>query len=249
MVDAATAATFTDEAPTRSCDADYLFNLGYAYLLARIARAIYWVREALRRDSADPDAQSLAAALRNPAAEWKRPQRSCAAAVVRYENSTPGCADICPVPKCLERVRLEAMRHAAASRLAIVNSKARATLACDVSIWIADAAVRREPQRGDGGAPAHVYLSRTNRRPPAHRAIHLRAAVSGSREALKISNGAWYSAAARTCSRTRIQAPEHRRARTICSARGARPALPSETCWENHIKTTMLRRLVAGMTM
>ena len=46
-------------------DADYLFNLGYAYVLERNHQgAIYWLREALRRNPSDPDAHYvLAAAL------------------------------------------------------------------------------------------------------------------------------------------------------------------------------------------
>ena len=60
-------ATFylTKAADADAGDADYLFNLGYAYVLDRNYQgAIYWLREALRRNPADADAHYvLAAAL------------------------------------------------------------------------------------------------------------------------------------------------------------------------------------------
>jgi Flp pilus assembly protein TadD len=41
-------------------EADYVFNLGYAYWLARDAQAtIYWLREAVRRNTADGDAHFI----------------------------------------------------------------------------------------------------------------------------------------------------------------------------------------------
>jgi tetratricopeptide (TPR) repeat protein len=50
---------------------DYLFNLGYAYVLERNHQgATYWLREALRRNPADPDAHFvLAAALQEVGSE------------------------------------------------------------------------------------------------------------------------------------------------------------------------------------
>jgi tetratricopeptide (TPR) repeat protein len=56
---------FSKAAEVASPDADYFFNLGYAYLLERDAQAaIYWLREAVRRDPTDGDAHLvLAAAL------------------------------------------------------------------------------------------------------------------------------------------------------------------------------------------
>ena len=56
-------------------DPDYLFNLGYAYALDRNRQgAIYWLREALRRDPADGDAHYVLAvgAARHRAARSRR---------------------------------------------------------------------------------------------------------------------------------------------------------------------------------
>jgi Flp pilus assembly protein TadD/TolB-like protein len=56
---------FTKAAEAEPDDADLLFNLGYAYALDRDPQgAIYWLREALRRNPADGDAHTvLASAL------------------------------------------------------------------------------------------------------------------------------------------------------------------------------------------
>jgi tetratricopeptide (TPR) repeat protein len=48
---------FNKAAEADTTEPDYFFNLGYAYWLARdVPAAIYWLREALRRDPADGDA-------------------------------------------------------------------------------------------------------------------------------------------------------------------------------------------------
>jgi tetratricopeptide (TPR) repeat protein len=91
-------------------DADYLFNLGYAYVLERNHQgAIYWLREALRRNPSDPDAHYvLAAALQasgNPveAAREKELARQLSAQYEELERRA--AADKQPVPRGLGRVR------------------------------------------------------------------------------------------------------------------------------------------------
>jgi Tfp pilus assembly protein PilF/TolB-like protein len=93
-------------------DADYLFNLGYAYLLERNNQgAIYWLREALRRDPADPDAHYvLAAALQGSGSgvEAAREKELARQLSSRYEElERRAAADKLPAPKGLERVRVE----------------------------------------------------------------------------------------------------------------------------------------------
>lgn len=91
-------------------DSDYLFNLGYAYLLEHNTQAAsYWLREALRRDPADADAHYvLAAALQASgstieAAREKELARRLSARYEEIERRAP--ADSPPVLKDLERVR------------------------------------------------------------------------------------------------------------------------------------------------
>jgi tetratricopeptide (TPR) repeat protein len=93
-------------------DADYQFNLGYAYVLERNYQgAIYWLREALRRNPSDPDAHYvLAAALQASgntveAAREKELARQLSAQYEELERRA--AADKLPVPKGLERVREE----------------------------------------------------------------------------------------------------------------------------------------------
>jgi tetratricopeptide (TPR) repeat protein len=93
-------------------DADFLFNLGYAYVLERNhAGAIYWLREALRRNPADADAHFvLAAALQTTgniveAAREKELARQLTEHFAELERRA--AADKLPVPLGLERIRTE----------------------------------------------------------------------------------------------------------------------------------------------
>ncbi len=93
-------------------DADYLFNLGYAYVLERNSQgAIYWLREALRRNPADADAHYvLAAALLTSGStvEAEREKALARQLSSQYEElERRAAADKLPVPKGLERVRTE----------------------------------------------------------------------------------------------------------------------------------------------
>jgi tetratricopeptide (TPR) repeat protein len=112
-------------------DPDYLFNLGYAYVLDRNNQgAIYWLREALRRDPADPDAHYvLAAALQasGSAVEAAREKELARQLSSRYEElERRAAADKLPVPKGLERVREDPdTRAGLRPEQAIVNSAQR----------------------------------------------------------------------------------------------------------------------------
>jgi tetratricopeptide (TPR) repeat protein len=93
-------------------DADYLFNLGYAYVLERNSQgAIYWLREALRRNPGDADAHYvLAAALlaSGSTVEAEREKALARQLSSRYEElERRAAADKLPVPKGLERVRTD----------------------------------------------------------------------------------------------------------------------------------------------
>ena len=112
-------------------DPDYLFNLGYAYLMERNNQgAVYWLREALRRDPADPDAHYvLAAALQGSGATVEADREKALARQLssRYEElERRAAADRLPVPKGLERVRADPdTRGGLRPELAIVNSAQR----------------------------------------------------------------------------------------------------------------------------
>jgi predicted Zn-dependent protease len=89
-------------------DPDLFFNLGYAYALARdAAAAVYWLREAVRRDPSDADAHYvLAAALQayGAGAEGTREHELARRLSARYEEETrPGQ----PLLRGLERVKDE----------------------------------------------------------------------------------------------------------------------------------------------
>jgi tetratricopeptide (TPR) repeat protein len=108
------SATFylTKAADADPGDPDYLFNLGYAYVLERNNQgAVYWLREAVRRDPADADAHYvLAAALQASGSqvEAQREKELARQLSSRYEElEKRTAADRLPVPRGLERVRTE----------------------------------------------------------------------------------------------------------------------------------------------
>ena len=93
-------------------DADYLFNLGYAYILERDnSGALYWLREALRRNPADADAHFvLAAALQasGSTVEAAREKELARQLSAQYEElERRAAAEKAPVPRGLERLRQE----------------------------------------------------------------------------------------------------------------------------------------------
>ena len=93
-------------------DADFLFNLGYAYMLDRNNQAaIYWLRESVRRDPGDPDAHFvLAAALQGSSSgvEAERERELARRLSSRYgELERRAALEKLPVPRGLERLSEE----------------------------------------------------------------------------------------------------------------------------------------------
>jgi len=101
-----TRATDADPA-----DADYAFNLGYAYLLERnFKAALYWLREAVRRDVADADAHYLLAIALQATGngiEAGRERELAGQLSSRYEGADPAAGGRGGVPAGLERLRLD----------------------------------------------------------------------------------------------------------------------------------------------
>jgi tetratricopeptide (TPR) repeat protein len=99
---------FNRAAEIASQDIDYFFNLGYAYWLQRDAQAaIYWLREAVRRDPTDGDAHLVLAAALSSAGqtvEASRERELAKRLSSKYEDidrRPPGDQ----VPAGLERVK------------------------------------------------------------------------------------------------------------------------------------------------
>jgi tetratricopeptide (TPR) repeat protein len=110
-------------------DADYVFNLGYAYWLERDTQAsIYWLREAVRRRPADGVAHyvlgtALAAAGGSPeASREKELARRLSSSFAQWDRRP--AAD--PVPRGLERVKAEVeLPHARRIEALITTSEQR----------------------------------------------------------------------------------------------------------------------------
>ena len=99
---------FNKAAETDPDDADYFFNLGYAYWLGRDPQAaIYWLREALRRNPADGDAHFVlgaALAAADNTAEASREKdlaKRLSSTYEEWDKRPPADA----VPRGLERVK------------------------------------------------------------------------------------------------------------------------------------------------
>jgi tetratricopeptide (TPR) repeat protein len=97
-------------------DPDILFNLGYAYALDRDPQgALYWLREALRRDPADGDAHIVLAAeldATGGTVEAARERELAAQLSARWSESarrSGGTRD--PLPHGLERLRQDLETH------------------------------------------------------------------------------------------------------------------------------------------
>jgi Flp pilus assembly protein TadD len=129
--DAGSAAYYlTRAADADPEDADYQFNLGYAYVLDRNYRAaIYWLREAVRRDVTDADAHHvLAIALQATGSDVEAAREKDLARQLssRYEELEHRPAADAAVPAGLERLRTD-FDDSRAGRLeqAITNSAQR----------------------------------------------------------------------------------------------------------------------------
>lgn len=98
---------FTKAADADPDDEDFLFNLGYAYWLDRDPQAaIYWLREAVRRNPADADAHYVlgaALAAAGNVAEATRERELARRLSEAYEPGKHPAGDA--VPKGLERVK------------------------------------------------------------------------------------------------------------------------------------------------
>lgn len=101
---------FNQAAQTDATDADYFFNLGYAYFVDRDPpAAVYWLREAVRRDPTDGDAHYvLGAALQqtSAAAEATREKelaRRLSSSYAEWDKRAAGGGE--PVPRGLQRLK------------------------------------------------------------------------------------------------------------------------------------------------
>jgi tetratricopeptide (TPR) repeat protein len=99
---------FSQASQVDPSDADYFFNLGYAYWLDKDPpAAIYWLREAVRRDPTDGAAHLvLAAALQQSGAqpEATRERELAQRLSLEYASRDPRVATE-PVPRGLERLK------------------------------------------------------------------------------------------------------------------------------------------------
>jgi tetratricopeptide (TPR) repeat protein/TolB-like protein len=162
-------------------DADYFFNLGHAYWLAKdAAAATYWLREAVRRDPADADAHFvLSAALHSSGAtaEALRERSLADQLSSRYESLEATTAGGDAVPRGLERLR-DRLAPGAPRVDALLTSETQRDQASLARFYLdagrraverdADAEALRELRRATFLAPylaeAHVLLGRLHLR-------------------------------------------------------------------------------------
>jgi Tfp pilus assembly protein PilF len=178
-------------------DSDVLFNLGYAYLLERNHQgAVYWLRETLRRNPADPDAHYvLGAALAAGGATVEAAREQELARQLSSESADferRAAAEKLPVPRGLERLRTDPdLRAAVGPEQAVPSSAQREQR--DLAVFHLDRGRRLFEREEDREALAElrrtIYLSPYEA--TAHLLIgriHLRAGrTSEAGDALKIS--------------------------------------------------------------
>lgn len=117
----------TKAAKAEPNDPDVLFNLGYAYAIDKDPQAaIYWLREALRRNPADSEAHVVLAYALDSAGslvEAGRERELAAQLSAKYADRR---TTFDPLPRGLERIREELeSRYDAGVDLAIVNTAQR----------------------------------------------------------------------------------------------------------------------------
>lgn len=127
----APAYYFTKAADADPYDSDYLFNLGYSYWLDRDTQAaIYWLREAVRRNPADGDAHFVlgaALAAAGNATEAGRERELAGRLSEKYEARTRRAAGDA-VPRGLERVKDEVeLPHANGVERTLATNEQRST--------------------------------------------------------------------------------------------------------------------------
>jgi predicted Zn-dependent protease len=194
---AGTSAYYLTKAVDADPDPDFMFNLGYSYVLDRnFQGGVYWLREMLRRDPADADAHwVLASALQNTgnAVEADRERDLAGQLSARYETLSKRSTDgRIAVPQGLERIQmvLEVPRHTAVDK-ALIDTAQREQR--DRAAFHLDRGRRLYQREQDSEAMAElrraVYLSPYEAE--AHLLIgqiHLRAGrPTDAIEALKIS--------------------------------------------------------------
>lgn len=188
-------------------DEDVLFNLGYAYVLERNYQgALYWLREALRRNPADAQAHYvLSTALAATGASVEATREKELAGLLSEEHAElekRAAAEKLPVPKGLERLREDpTLRESRRSDQTLVDSAQREQRS--LALFHLDRGRRQFEREEDREAMAElrraVYLSPYEAE--AHRLIgriHLRnGRTADAVDALKISIWSAETAAAR----------------------------------------------------
>jgi tetratricopeptide (TPR) repeat protein len=98
---------FSQASQVDPSDADYFFNLGYGYWIDKDPpAAIYWLREAVRRDPTDGDAHLvLAAALQQTSATAEAARERELAQRLSPNMPSAARAAVEPVPRGLERLK------------------------------------------------------------------------------------------------------------------------------------------------
>ena len=156
-------------------EADYFFNLGYAYWLEKDANAAaYWLREAVRRDPADGDAHFvLAAALQQTGATAEAGRerelaRQLSSRYAQWEARAAAGGEL--IPRGLERLHEQLDAPSARVDTMITSSGQRDQAA--LAAFHLDAGRRafereQDSRSGAGTAPRALSVALSRRGPPA----------------------------------------------------------------------------------